>query len=185
MTVPYRSEVRPISWVGSSLLRHEDPELLKGKARYIGDVARPGLLHAVFLRSPHPHALIRSIDTSAGAAVPGVHAILTGADLPDDLGPQPCNHLYHGQRDTPYFALVRDRARYVGEPVAIVVAESPYVAEDAREAIVVEWEDLASVGDTGAALAPGAPRLYDEWPDNVAATYEARIGDADAALAAA
>src|SRR5262249_5959844 len=117
------SEVRPMAWVGRSLPRREDPELLRGVARYVGDLVRPGMLHAAFLRSPFPHALIREIDTSAALAVEGVAAVLTGADLPADLPPQPCNHLYHGQRETPYFALARERARYVGEPVAVVVAE--------------------------------------------------------------
>jgi aerobic carbon-monoxide dehydrogenase large subunit len=182
---PDRSEVRPISWIGRSLLRYEDPELLTGKGRYIADVVRPGMLDAVFLRSPYPHARIRGIDSSAALAVDGVRAVLTGADLPEDVGPQPCNHLFHGQRETPYFALARERARYVGEPVAIVVAESQYVAEDARELIVVDWEELPSVGNVEVALADGAPRLYDDWPDNVAATYEAEIGDVERAIAEA
>src|SRR5262245_8460075 len=168
-----RSEVRPISWIGKSLLRYEDPEFLTGNGRYIADVVRPGMLDAVFLRSPHPHARIRGVDTSAALALDGVRAVLTGADLPADLGPQPCNHLFDGQRETPYFALARERVRYVGEPVAIVVADSPYVAEDACELIAVEWEELPSVGNVGAALAGEAPRLYDDWPDNVAATFEA------------
>src|SRR2546423_1246582 len=124
------SEVGPMSWVGTSVLRAEDPELLTGKGRFIGDLVRPGMLHAVFVRSPYPHATIGEIDVSPALSVDGVHAVLTGADLPAELGPQPCNHLYHGQRETPYFALARDRVRYVGEPVAIVVADEPYVAED-------------------------------------------------------
>src|SRR5439155_12015122 len=156
---------------------------LRGKGRYIGDVVRPGLLHAVFLRSPHPHARIAGIDASEALASEGVHAVLTGADLPEDLGPQPCNHLFHGQRETPYFALARERVRYVGEPVAIVVADTPYLAEDAREAIRVEWEELPSAGDAEAALAEHAPLLYEGWPDNVAATFEAEIGNVDTALA--
>ncbi len=170
-------------WVGTSLERYEDPELLRGKARYIADVTRPLMLHAAFVRSPYPHARILGVDASDALAVDGVVAVLTGADLPADLGQQPCNHLYHGQRDTPYFALVRDRARYVGEPVAVVVAESLYVAEDARELVVVDWEELPGVGDAEAAIAAGAPLLYDGWDDNVAATYEAEIGDVEAAIA--
>ena len=101
-------------WVGKSVERYEDPELLRGKGRYIADVTRPGMLHAAFVRSPYPHARIRGVDVTDALAVEGVVAVLTGADLPADLGQQPCNHLFHGQRDTPYFALVRDRARYVG-----------------------------------------------------------------------
>jgi carbon-monoxide dehydrogenase large subunit len=141
------------------------------------------MLHAVFVRSPHPHARIRGIETSEACALKGVRAVLTGADLPDDLGAQPCNHLFHGQRETPYFALARERVRYVGEPVAMVVADSPDVAEDACELIAAEWEELPSVGNVEVSLAEKAPRLYDDWPDNVAATYEAEIGDVDAAIA--
>jgi carbon-monoxide dehydrogenase large subunit len=174
-----------MGWVGTSLRRYEDPELLRGKGRYIADVTRPGMLYAAFVRSPYPHARIRSIDTSESLALEGVVAVLTSADLPADLGHQPCNHLYHGQLDTPYYALVRDRARYVGEPVAVVVADSLYVAEDARELVVVDWEELPGVGNVEAALAEGAPRLYDDWPDNVAAVYEAEIGDVEAAIAGA
>ncbi len=143
------------------------------------------MLHAAFLRSPYPHARIVGVDVDRAAALPGVHAVLTGADLPPDLPPQPLNHLFHGQRETPYYALARDRVRYVGEPVAIVVADSPYVAEDAREEIEVEWDPLPAVATAEAALADGAPRLYEDWPDNVAATFEAAMGDVDAALAEA
>jgi carbon-monoxide dehydrogenase large subunit len=136
----------------------------------------------VFLRSPYPHARITSIDVHEAVALDGVHLVLAGADLPDDLPPQPINHLFHGQRETPHFPLARDRVRYVGEPVALIVADSPYLAEDARELVVVEWEELASVGNVGRALEEGAPLLYDDWPDNVAATFEAEIGDVDRAI---
>jgi carbon-monoxide dehydrogenase large subunit len=170
------------NWVGRPLGRREDRELLTGAGRYIGDLVRPGMLHAAFLRSPFPHAGIRSIDAERARRMPGVHSVLTGSDLPDDLGPQPCSHPYHGQRDTPYFALARERVRYAGEPVAVVVAESPYVAEDAREEIDVDWEMLPSVGEAEAALAEGAPLLYDDWPDNVAGVYENEMGDVDAAF---
>ncbi|HXF98510.1 MAG TPA: xanthine dehydrogenase family protein molybdopterin-binding subunit [Gaiellaceae bacterium] len=156
--------------------------MLTGCGRYLGDLTRPRMLHAVFLRSPYPHARIKAIDVSAAAAVPGVRLVLTGADLPPDFPPQPLNHLFHGQRETPYYALARDRVRYVGEPVALVAADSPYVGEDARELIEVEWEPLPAVASAEAALAEGAPLLYDDWPDNVAATFEAEMGDVDAAL---
>jgi carbon-monoxide dehydrogenase large subunit len=171
-------------WVGQSLKRREDPELLTGRGTYIGDVVRPGMLHAAFLRSPYPHAAIRAIDAARARAMPGVRAVLTGADLPADLGPQPCTHNFD-QRDTPYYALARDRARYAGEAVAVVVADSPHLAEDARDEIDVDWEPLPSVGDVERALADGAPRLYDGWPDNVAGVFEKEIGDVDAAFAQA
>jgi aerobic carbon-monoxide dehydrogenase large subunit len=169
-------------WVGRSLRRREDPELLTGRGRYIGDVWRPGMLHAAFVRSPHPHARIRGIEVDAALAVPGVHAVLTAADLPENLGAQPCTHLFAGQRETPYYALAGDRVRYAGEPVALVVADSPYVAEDGRDEVVVDWEPLPSVGDAQAALAHGAPLLYDDWADNVCAVFEAEMGEVERAF---
>jgi carbon-monoxide dehydrogenase large subunit len=169
------------NWVGRSLRRREDPELLTGAGTYVGDLVRPGMLHAVFLRSPHPHAELRAIDVGHALAMPGVRAVLTGRDLPADLGAQPCTHVFD-QRETPYFALAKDRVRYVGEPVAIVVAESPEEAEDARDEIEVDWEPLPSVGNVGSALAERAPVLYDGWPDNVAGVFEKEIGDVDRAF---
>ena len=140
------------------------------------------MLHAVFLRSPYAHARIGSISCARATQMPGVHAVLVGADLPTDLGPQPCSHLFQGQRETPYFALARDKARYAGEPVAVVAAESQYLAEDARDQIDVEWEPLPGVGSATAALAEAAPLLYDDWPDNLAAVFESEMGDVDRAF---
>src|ERR671925_1403037 len=162
--------------------RREDPELLSGKGRYVGDLTRPGMLHAAFLRSPLPHARIDAIDVEQARRMPGVHAVLTAADLPEGLGAQPCTHLFAGQRETPFYALTGDRVRYAGEPVALVVAESPYLAEDARDAILVAWDALPSVGDVAAAVADDAPRLYDDWPDNVVAVFEKEMGDVDRAF---
>jgi aerobic carbon-monoxide dehydrogenase large subunit len=88
------------NWVGQPLKRREDPELLTGRGQYIGDIVRPGMLHAAFLRSPYPHARIASIDVSAAVAMAGVHAVITGEDLPPGLGAQPCTHIFE-QRDTP------------------------------------------------------------------------------------
>jgi carbon-monoxide dehydrogenase large subunit len=143
------------------------------------------MLHAAVLRSPVPHARIHAIDVEKARVLDGVCAVLTGADLPPDFGVQPCNHMLHGQRATPYYALARDRVRYTGEPVAIVAAESRYVAEDALELIEVDYEPLPSVGSAIAALEPGTAQLWDEWPDNVAGTFEKEIGDVEAAFAAA
>jgi aerobic carbon-monoxide dehydrogenase large subunit len=170
-------------WVGRRMLRREDAELLTGRGRFIGDLGRPGMVHAVFLRSPYPHARILSIDASRALAMPGVHAVLTGADLPEDLSAQPNTHLF-GERETPYFALARERARYAGEPVAVIVADSQYIAEDARDGVLVDWEPLPSVGDADGALAEDAPLVYDDrdWPDNVAATFEQEMGDVDGAF---
>ena len=141
------------------------------------------MLHAVFLRSPLPHARIDSIDAEAARAMPGVHAVLIGEDLPADLGAQPNTHLF-GERETPYYALARERVRYAGEPVAVVVADSPYLAEDARDEIVVEWDPLPAVGDARLALADDAPIVWSDrdWPDNVCGTFETEMGDVDRAF---
>ena len=173
-------------WVGRRMPRREDAELLTGQGRFVGDLHRPGMLHAAFLRSPFPHAKITSIDADGARAMRGVHAVLSGSDLPDDLGAQPNTHLF-GERETPYYALARDRARYAGEPVAMVVAESPYLAEDARDEVLVDWEPLPSVGDAELALNEGAPLVWPDrdWPDNVCATFEKEMGDVDRAFAEA
>ena len=180
-------EVRPLdnqpnTWVGTRMPRREDTSLLMGRGRYLADLVVPRMLHAVFLRSPFAHAEIDSINVDQAVAMPGVHAVLTAADLPADLGAQPTTHPYPGQRLTPYYALARGRVRYVGEPMAIVVADSQYLGEDARDAIDVGWRTLPGVGDAEIALDAGAPRLYDDWPDNVAATFEAEMGNLDQAL---
>ncbi len=171
------------NWVGRRVPRREDAELLTGQGRYIGDLQRPGMLHAVFLRSPFPHARIGSVDAESARGMPGIHAVLTGADLPEDLGPQPNTHLF-GERETPYFALARGRVRYAGEPVAVIVADSPYLAEDARDEIVVDWDPQPSVGDAELALADGAPLVWPDrdWPDNVCGTFETEMGDVDQAF---
>jgi aerobic carbon-monoxide dehydrogenase large subunit len=172
-------------WVGQSLKRREDAELLVGGGHYVADIARPGMLHATFVRSPLPNARIVSIDTEAAAACPGVRLVLTAADMPDEIRPQPCTHNFAGQRDTPYYFLAKERARYVGEPVAMVLAETPHAAEDGAELIDVEWEQLPSIGEAEAALQTGAPKVYEDWPDNLAATFESEMGDTDRAFAEA
>jgi carbon-monoxide dehydrogenase large subunit len=173
------------TWVGQGIRRHEDPELLTGKGVYIGDMARPGMLHAAFLRSPHAHAVIRAIDVSAALRLPGVHAVLTGRDLPADLGTMPSMHFFDDHRLTPTWPLARDRVRYAGEPVAMVAAETAYIAEDALDLIEVDWEPLPAVASIDRALEEGATRLYPDWPDNIAAKFAQEIGDVDRAMAAA
>jgi carbon-monoxide dehydrogenase large subunit len=171
-------------WLGRRVKRREDPELLTGAGHFLADLVRPGMLYAAFLRSPYAHARIRSIDVDRARHMRGVHAVLTGADLPPGLGAQPQTHHFQ-QRPTPYYALTRERVRYAGEPVAVVAADSPYLAQDALEQIEVDWEILPPVGTVEAALQPDAPRLYDGWPDNIAGTFQAEMGDVDRALAEA
>ena len=125
-------------YVGSSVTRVEDDRLLVGKGRYIADLDRPGLLHAAFLRSPVPHARILGIDVAAARRLPGVVAVITGAEMKRMTNPFLNLGMLDGLYSPLYWALAVDRVRMVGDPVAIVVAESRYVAEDALELIDVD-----------------------------------------------
>src|SRR5438045_1073691 len=143
--------------------RVEGPLKVTGAARYTNDLSLPGMLRAKFLTSPHPHALIRSIDTAAARAVPGVHAVLTGADI----GPRRFGKTLYDQP-----VLAYQRVRFVGERVAGVAAESLEAAEEALELIAVEYEDLPAVFDGQEALRDDAPILH---PD--AADYYYSVGE--------
>lgn len=153
---------------GSVVLRTEDPRFLTGEARYVGDVAARDALHAVFVRSALAHGLIARVDVAAAAAMPGVAAVLTADEL--DLPPRPPAGTVEGSFERP--VLARDRVRYVGEPVAVVLAETLGTAEDAAEAVVVEVEPLDAVVGPEAALAEGAPSLFPEAGTNVADAFE-------------
>ncbi len=141
--------------VGASTPRIDGIEKVTGEAKFTGDLAIPGMLEAKVLRSPLPHALIESIDTSKAAAFPGVIAILTRDDL-KDIDP------YYGNCLRDRAVVATDRVRFVGEPVAVVAAENALVAEEALSLIDVEYRELSCVLDTDAALAEGAPRLHDK-----------------------
>jgi aerobic carbon-monoxide dehydrogenase large subunit len=163
--------------VGERVLRKEDRPLLTGGSRFVDDLALPGAAHAAILRSPQAHALLGGIDASRALAHPGVVGVLTADDVPADaripmrMFPRP------GMERFLQPPLARDRVRYSGEPVAVVVAESRYVAEDASELIEVEYEPLEPVISAADALAEGAPLLFEEELANVAATLE--IGDGE------
>ena len=170
--------------IGQSVRRVEDPRLLRGFGRYSDDVSLPHQAYAVVVRSPHAHAVIRSIDTSAARQASGVLAVLTGADLAaDGLGDLPTDKT-RKRRDgstafaTPRPALVRDRARHVGDPVALVVAATTEQAVDAAELVAVDYEPLPAVAATADAARPGAPTVWAEAPDNVAFVWEAGNKDA-------
>src|SRR5215468_9781544 len=140
----------PAKWFGASVKRKEDPAFLTGRGRYVDDIELPGLLHAVVLRSPHAHAAIRGIDRAAALALSGVHAVITHADLPESMQHQTVPLLVPSpaikQPLMPY-CLARDEACFAGEPVAIVVAESRYLAEDAAALVVIDFEPLPAVSD--------------------------------------
>src|SRR5215813_11434411 len=152
--------------IGQSVSRFEDPRLLKGGGRYVGDMVLPGMAFGYVLRSPHAHARIRSIDTGKAKAAPGVLAVLTGADwqasgwgdlpVPGGLKRRDGAPMYR----PPYPALVRDRVRWVGDYVAFVVAETRLQAMDAAELIAVDYEPLPAVVATADAVKPGAPLVW-------------------------
>jgi len=175
-------------WFGASVVRKEDPALLRGQGRYVDDIHLPGTLHAAFLRSPHPHARILHIDTAAARAMPGVHLILTHADLPESLQTQrlplfvPHPAIRHPI--LPY-TLARDEACYAGEPIALVVADTRHLAEDAVALIEVEYDVLPGVSDVRAALAADAPRAHLGIASNVTAQVPILVGDADRAFTSA
>ena len=166
--------------------RLEDARFLRGMGHYVDDTPSAGHFHAVIVRSPYAHAAVRSISTAAALRVPGVAAVFTSADLlADGIGPLPCAMAVPpevGLVVPARHALAAGRVRHVGEPVAIVIANSLSAARDAAEQVVVEYESLRSVTDPAASLADGAPQLWAEAPGNVA--YHYRRGD-PAAVAAA
>jgi aerobic carbon-monoxide dehydrogenase large subunit len=170
--------------IGRRLLRQEDPRLVTGRGAYVTDLAPPGVLHMAVLRSAHAHARIARVDVDRARGVPGVVAVFTAADI-RDIGPLPVLAHPPGQRQTSFPVFPADRARYVGQPLAAVVAETGYAAQDGVEALAVTYEPLPVVADVAQATAPGAPKLYDDWPDNVVVAREIGSGDPDAIFATA
>ena len=171
-----RLKAVPEGFAGRPLRRREDARFLTGAGRYTADIEAPGALHLHVLRSPHAHARITGVETEAARAMPGVRAVLTGADLEAaGLGPLPCPAVVKtlGPFIVPErHALARDKVRHVGEPVACVVADTPARARDAAEAIEVSYAPLPAVVDGRAALAPGAPGVWDQAPGNQAFRFE-------------
>lgn len=171
-------------YTGTRMRRTEDPRLLAGRGQYVDDITVPKMIEGAILRSPHAHARIVSIDTAKARALPGVFDVITGTELAALAGQQPVIWFpIPEQRIARMHALATDRVRWVGQAVAAVAAVDRYVAEDAIELIDVTYETLPVVADLDAALAPGAPRLYDDWPDNVSGTLNYKAGDAGAAFA--
>ncbi|HZP36819.1 MAG TPA: molybdopterin cofactor-binding domain-containing protein [Methylomirabilota bacterium] len=167
--------------LGSSIKRREDPRFITGKGNYTDDVKLAGMTHAAFVRSPHANARIRKIDTSKAAKAPGVVAIFTGKDM-TGVNSLPCGWLLPDLKIPPHMPLATDAARYVGDPVAVVIAESQSAASDAADLVQVDWEVLPAVTATEKAAAPGAPQIHEVAPNNVA--FKWQIGDAAATDAA-
>jgi carbon-monoxide dehydrogenase large subunit len=172
--------------IGQPVPRSEDPTLLRGEGRYTDDVALPGQAHAAIVRSRVAHGVIKAIDVSAARGMPGVLAVFTGAELAD-YGTLKCVVPFKNRDGTPMRrpprpALATDKVRFVGDPLACVVAETPLQAKDAAEAVAVEIDPLPAVVRPREAAAPGAPLIHDEAPGNIALDYH--YGDANAVAAA-
>jgi carbon-monoxide dehydrogenase large subunit len=178
-------------WVGKSLPRREDERLLRGEGRYVADIAMPEMAHIVFVRSPFAHAVVRSIDATEALALPGVVGVLGPDDLPSrtlppflwDTPPEKLVDAVKPEVRHCHPPLMASTAHYVGEIVAVVVAEDQYIAEDAAELVDVDYEPLNPVVTIADALAPDAPIVHEGWPDNVAVRFRvAAGGDVDSAL---
>src|SRR5215467_11391552 len=172
--------------VGQPVPRTEDPKLVRGQGRYTDDISLPRQAHAVIVRSRVAHGVIRSIDAAAARAMPGVLAIYNGTDL-TSYGPLKCavnfpNRDGSAMRKPVRKALPTDKVRFVGDPVAVVVAETLAQAKDAADAVNVEIDALPAVTDAAEAVKPGAPQLYDDAPENTSLDYH--FGDADKVAAA-
>ncbi len=181
-------------YFGAAVKRREDPRFLRGEARYLDDVKLPALLHAAFVRSPHAHARIAGIRTDSAKTMPGVAGVFTFADLERWMKPLPlfgapppglAAAVTFDLRQAPQYALCRERARYVGEIAAMVVADTRAHAEDAAERIEVDWEPLPVCIDMVAAAERGAPLVHETWGTNVAVGFTHAVGDTTAAFAAA
>jgi carbon-monoxide dehydrogenase large subunit len=182
--------------VGARVRRKEDPRLITGSSTYVDDIHLPNTLHAVVVRSSYPHGLIRGIDTAAAAAAPGVVKVITGADLPSimaNVETEAKGEDFGGEPEStdkipvpPVLPLATTKVRFVGDPVAVVVAETVAQATDAAELVDVDIEPLEVVVDPYAAMEDGAPQLYDNVKNNIAARIGGKRGaDVDAAFASA
>lgn len=171
--------------IGERLKRLEDYDLLTGKGQYVGDLQFPNQCEAVIVRSPHAHARIKSIDTTEASRMPGVALIMTANDLPEDVSPIPMRLSPDKVLEKALqYPLAKDYVRYVGDPVAVVIADNRYLAEDAAELVKVEYEVLPAVTDVYQALEPGAPILHSEVGSNKLYVIHSQKGSFEQTLAA-
>ena len=170
-----------VEGIGASVLRKEDRRFTTGKGRYVDDIKLQGMTHAHFVRSPHGHAKVKGIDSSAALKMPGVVAVLTGQQIVDDkVGNLICGWAVHSKDGTPmkmgaWPAMAPEVVRFVGQAVAVVIAETKNQARDAAEAVQVDYEELPAVTNVKAAIAGGAPQLHPEAPNNI--VYDWALGD--------
>ena len=189
-------------YVGARVRRKEDPRLITGSSTYVGDLHLPGMLYCAIVRSPYAHARINGIDTSAALAAPGVVAVYTGADFRKLVGPMPAGGSGEGEveedvreeevekagareREAMQYALAYRKVRHVGEQVAAVIGTDPYLTRDAMDLVEVDYEPLPVAATLEAAMAPDAPKLFDDKPNNISLEWHKTTGDVDAAFAQA
>ena len=172
-------------YIGANVLRSEDPRLLRGDGRYIDDIVVPGMVHAAFVRAEHAHARIRGVNSDVAQALPGVHAVMTLQDLGEPylnkrmIQPYPSPAF---QQDILPYPLAKDEVSFVGQPVAVAIADTRHIAEDAAALVQVDYEPLPAIVDCRQALEPGAPLAHTDSPDNLVASLGVGFGDIEAAF---
>ena len=171
--------------IGDSIRRREDPRLITGKGTYVDDVRLVGMLHLALARSPHAHARITNVDTSAALDVEGVVGVYTGADLHEQLGSLICGWVVPDTKEVPHPPIAIDKVNTVGDVVAAIVADDPRTAADAAELVVVDYDVLDAVVDMEAGVQDGAAQIHEDAPNNIAFEWEVGGGDYDAAAAGA
>src|SRR5256885_5940222 len=164
---------------GASIKRREDPRFITGKGTYVDDVRVPGTTYAAFVRSPHANARVSRIDASAAKKLKGVLAVYTGKDLvAGGVKPIPVGWLLPGLKVPAFHPLAVDRVRFMGQPVAVVIAETPYLACDAADLVEVDYDAQPAVADGAEAVKPGAPQVHGDAPGNIC--FKWSLGDAAA-----
>src|SRR6202023_3777554 len=173
---------------GARVKRLEDPALLTGRGRFVDDIKLPGTLEACFVRTPHAHARIRSIDATAARALAGVHAVLTADDLPGPMARDPIPMILPVlgiKACRTQLCRASEEVAYAGQTVALVVADNRYVAEDAAALVAIDYEVLPAISDCRDALKPGAPPVHSDLDTNLASRIPMAYGDVDAAFTGA
>jgi carbon-monoxide dehydrogenase large subunit len=173
-----------MGYVGESIKRVEDPRFIQGRGKYVANLQLPGMAYAAIKRSPHAHAKIKGINADAAKNLDGVIAVYTGKDMVEGIlvsgpcGALPCGWTPPNTKIPTHHPLASDKVNHVGDGVAVVVAESPYIAYDALDLIEVDYEPLPAVVDAKAATQEGAPQLHSDVPNNISLTWS--LGDKEA-----
>ena len=171
-----------MKYVGQAMKRKEDPRLISGTSTYVDDVVLPGMLHMAVARSIHAHARIKSVDISKAQRLAGVVAVVTGEEVAAHCGPVPCAASVPNMKNAVRQLLAVGKVRFVGEPVAAVVAENKYIARDAVDLIEIDYEVLPAVVNPEKAMDPSSPRLYDEFSDNIGYSFGFETGSTERAF---